>query len=299
MSHEELPYEELPEAPDWPPLPIGEIVAAVYRHIWRYRWPYLGQIVFWTLMMWLRQYPVLILSDVLEWAGVAWFVGDANLVTWLLAVVTKLLFLALGGGLIFLSCGCAILFDRHPRAGDALQLPPVKAFWIASFRFWILADLLLVLVVRGLYLCTLYLPDAASWMNPFAWQIGFLVYPVVIWALMGLALPLAAFDRTAMPFHEAWRRLRAIGPTILLLFAIVAAPIVLPQAMKLLAPLAMGITGLLSMFALIDAFPLLITAMFLASIFLSFLLILVLSATTVEVYKRLASDSAELAKTFD
>ena len=299
MSRDELPYEELPKAPDWPPFPIGEIVADTYRHIWRYRWPYLGQIVFWTLMMWLRQYPVLILSDVLEWAEFAWIVGDTNLVTSLLAVVTKLLFLVLGGGLIFLSCGCAILFGRHPRAGDALRLPPVKAFWIASFRFWVLADLLLVLVVRGLYLSVLHLPDASSWLIPFAWQIGFLVYPVVIWALLGLALPIAAFDRSAVPFHEAWRRLRDIRPTMLLLFALVAAPIVLPQAMKLLAPLAIGITGLLSMFALTDAFPILSTALFLASIFLSFLLILIFSASTVLVYKHLAPDAADLAKTFD
>lgn len=292
------------DEPGPPALPIGEIFAVTYRHIWRYRWPYLGQVAIWTVMMWLRQYPVLIISDVLERVGLVWLIADLNLISSFVADATKLLFLMLGGGLIFLSSGCAILFERRPRAGDALRLPAVKGFWFTSFLFWVLADSVGVVALHVLFLYVTTSDVAPHWLTPYAAQTGYLVYPVVVWALIALALPIVAFEHSAMPFREAWERLRDYRPNVLALFALVAAPIVAPQVLAYLTPLL--ILASLSMYSSVlqltaspGAFPLIRTALFTIGILLSYLLILALSVSTTLVYRRLSPKPAEIARAFD
>src|SRR5262245_35962364 len=193
MSHEEFPDDREPWA-----LPIGEIFAGTYDHIWRYRWPYLGQVVIWTVMMWLRQYPVQMISDVLEQADLVWSIADVNLIYWFVAYATKLLILVLGSGLIFLSSGCAILYGRRPRASDALQLPAVKGFWFTNLLFWILADLIALLAVDVFFLYIKTPGVEPHWLSPYAGRTGYLVYPVIIWALIALALPLKVAQRRSV-----------------------------------------------------------------------------------------------------
>jgi hypothetical protein len=298
MSHVDLPEELNPPAP-----PIGEIFAETYRHIWRYRWPYLGQVAIWTVMMWLRVYPVLMISDVLGQAGLVWVVADHDLVFWFLASATRLLFLMLGGGLIFLSSACAILFARRPRAGDALRLPAVKGFWLVACLFWILADTIALLTLNLFVLYISVSGEAPLWLSPYVARIGILVYPVVMWALIGLALPIAAFETSATPFHAAWERLRDRRPNAVVLFGLVAAPIVAPQALGYLVPIILGPLSIYSFYLelmpLHDAFPLLRTALSISGIFLFYLMIVVLSVSTTLVYRRLSPGPTEIAREFD
>jgi hypothetical protein len=121
----------------------------------------------------------------------------------------------------------------------------------------------------------------------------------LIWALIGLALPIAAFESSAMPFQQAWRRLRNFQPGVLLLTAIVTAPVFALQFVPNYAR-----DSLVSMLILFDpglTLPYYIfgTVLHWIEIFLTCLLILVLSASTLLVYGRTAPDTADLAKMFD
>jgi hypothetical protein len=294
MSHDDLPEEQ-----DVSDFPIGEIFADAYRHIWRYRWPYLGQLAVWTAMMWLSRFPTRFISGVTEQSGLVLPVLGYNITPWIVADIIELIFYLLGGGLIFLSCGCAILFGRRPRAGDVLRLPAVKGFWLPNVFFWIVADLIAVFALHGHFLAMAIANTAHPWLNPIAWWVGYRVYPVLIWALLALALAIAAFESSAVAFHDAWQRLRNHRQDVLALFVIVAAPVVALQLMLDYAP-----SPMLFMFSIPDmlqgvAYPVYVTGLTWAGIFLSFLLILVLSASTLLVYRHLAPDSDEVARAFD
>lgn len=297
---EESPSEEMPEGPGSSALPLGEMLAGIYRQLWRHRWPYLGQLAIWTILIWLSQFPARIIVFSLSWAGIFLPVGDLNLLPWLVSEAVKLLFLMLGGSVIFLSCGCAFLFGRRPRAGDALQFPKIgKSFWLAIFFFWLAAELAAAVAFRALSVNAQAFHAATSWLGPLGLQGARDAYPILIWALVGLALPIAAFEKAAAPFPEAWRRLIDVRRGVLLLTAIAAVPVLVPQFALSYAWQSMA-------FAMFDIVPMMgwvfyafATLMHWADIFLSLLLFLVLSATTLTVYLRLAPDSAELAKTFD
>ncbi len=303
MSAEELEdssSEEMPEGLGSSALPLGGMLAGIYRHLWRHRWPYLGQLAIWTILIWLSQFPARIIAFSLSWAGIFLSVGDVNVVPWLVAHAVKLLFLMLGGAVILLSCGCSLLFGRRPRAGDALQFPKIgKSFWLAIFFFWLATDLASAVAIRALAMNTQAFHAATSWLGPLGLQGARDAYPILIWALVGLALPIAAFEKAAAPFPEAWRRLIDVRRGMLLLTAIAAVPVLVPQFTLSYAWESM-------VFLLFDIVPMMgrvfyafATLLDWADIFLSLLLFLVLSATTLTVYLRLTPDSAELAKTFD
>ncbi|HEY7690135.1 MAG TPA: hypothetical protein VH835_15660 [Dongiaceae bacterium] len=293
MTHEEVPDVREPLA-----LPIGETFVSVYRHIWHYRWPYLTQLAIWSAMMWLRQYPTLLILDTLEWVGLYWWVSDFD-VTWMtVAGFTKLLVATLGGGLIFLSCSCALLIARRPRSGDALRLPPVRRFWFAALLFWIAVSAVPAILFQAYVLYLKFTPADVTWLNLLAAQLAYFVSPVPIWALIALALPIAAFEKSAVPFREAWHRLRNHWANALVLTIIVAAPIVALQVILERTSFSLRLT-MLPFEELEPLTRFYVRALDGAGILASFALALVLSASTALVYKRLSPDAADVAQKFD
>jgi hypothetical protein len=289
--------EDYTDLPTEEQLPVPAIAIATYRHLWRYKWPYLGQLAIWTILAWIVNKPTRLVSGVLTEIGFVLPVASGNLVPPVVAEVTWLLCLTIAGGLIFLSCGCAILFGRRPRTGDAIRLPAVRHFWRAMFLFWLAAELIPACALQILFIYFKGTSTLPSWLTPLTWRIGSFAYPIAVWVLIGLALPIAAFQSAALPFADAWRRMHGNRGNMLALYLLTTLPVIAVQACVEYArwstvPITMLLpsgTGWRMLFAYGPPI----------GDFLSLLLFLVLAACTMHVYARLESDSDELTQVFD
>jgi hypothetical protein len=289
--------EDYADFPTQEQLPVPAIAIDTYRHLWRCKWPYLGQLAIWTVLLWIVQKPTTLIAEMLDRMGFIFPVAGYNLAPLIIAEITKLLCLVVGGGLIFLSCGCAVFLGRKPRIGDVLRLPAVKGFWGAMFLFWLAAELIPVFAIEALFIGFGAAGMRPSWLPPMTWEVGLFVYPTVVWALIGLALPIAAFESAALPFGEAWRRLRGNHGDMLVLYFAAALPVI--AALACFEYSRSYIIGLTMRVLPEVAWWGFVALLFPIRDFLSLLLFLVLAACTMHVYARLASDSDHVTEVFD
>lgn len=54
--------EDYTDLPTEEQLPVPAIAIDTYRHLWHYKWPYLGQLAIWTILAWIVNKPTRFVS---------------------------------------------------------------------------------------------------------------------------------------------------------------------------------------------------------------------------------------------
>jgi hypothetical protein len=281
------------------PLPIWTTVADSYRHLFRHRWIYLGQLFIWTVLLWIVEFPMRILQALVEWAEIDWIVAGTSLVNTLIFFTVLILCLLAGGGLMFLSCGRAIMSGRKPHISDALRLHRMGSFWRHLGIYWLIVNLVPTVVVQGLRIYLGIYDIREDW--PGYWSLLALYWA---WAAAAapaivLALPIAAFELHEAPIREGWRRLHGNRLRLVALSVLAALPMaILKMAHELVFPLLQDLFRSHDLPALLNLLAYWLLEAVLRGM-LNLLVILVLGAAVICAYSRLAPRFDHLARVFD
>jgi len=275
-----------------PPLPIWATIKDAYRHLWHHRWRYAAQLLVASLVAWALMLLADLASDLFRLhAGP----GFANYGRYIAGRIATILGLILGGGTMFLSCGRAILFHRTPLIMDVLRVQRFGRFWSVLFTYWFLAHLgptiasEVVVQQRGWGL---------SWLIGYVGYAGYWALTVPIATVLAMSMPVAAFEAERSPFRRGWIRSRR---NFLRLAAVALLASVPTVAFEVLVSHALGV--LLELFDIRVQSQLTVSIVdwlyrLLASL-MSFIIILVLLATTLSAYARLSPKAEHVARVFD
>lgn len=280
-------------------LPIWTTVADAYRHLWRHRWVYFGHLFIWAVLLWIAEFPMRILQALFDWAEIDWIVAGASLVNTLIFFTILILCLLAGGGLMFLSCGRAIMSGRKPHIGDALRLHRMGSFWRHLGIYWLIVNLVPTVAVQGLRVYFGIYDIREDWLGYWSllalyWAWAAAAAPAVV-----LALPIAAFELHEAPIREGWRRLRGNRLRLVALSVLAALPLAsLKMAHEYVFPLLRDFVRDRDLPAQLNLLAYWLLEAVLRGM-LNLLVILVLGAAVVCAYSRLAPRYDHLARVFD
>ena len=281
------------------PLPVWATVSETYRHLWQNRWPYLWQLLIWALLTWLMQIPVELLIGLFQFSSLDWTVSGRDLVPLVLNLATLILCLLAGGGLMFLSCGRAIMFGRKPRIGDAVRPHRLGTFWRILAVYWLIVNFVPTVAVHSLQTYFAIAEIDNPWLTYYGLVAGYWAWALATAPTIVLALPIAAFEAPTAPIREGWSRLRGNRLRLSALCLLAAMP---PLAAEMLYDY--GIEHLVTL-VYENNWPYLVqyiaTWPLLAPVrsMLSFLLILILGASVLSAYARLSPRFDHVARVFD
>src|SRR5262245_51114327 len=112
-----------------PPLSVRWTGADTYRYLWQHRWTFFWHLFIWAILMWIARIPAQLLTVFAGFAGLAVTISGQDITDYAIDLIVSILCLLAGGGLMFLSCGRAIIFGRMPRIGDAVRPFRMGTFW--------------------------------------------------------------------------------------------------------------------------------------------------------------------------
>jgi hypothetical protein len=281
------------------PLPIRATALETYSHLWRHRWVYVGHLFIWAIVLWAAEFLMQLLQAVFRWAKIDWTVAGTSLVDTLIYFTILILFLMAGGGLMFLSCGRAIVNGRRPHIGDALRLHRMGTFWRHLGIYWLIVNLAPTFVVQGLRIHFEVYDIRENWLGYWSLLALYWTWAAAVAPAIVLALPIAAFELHDQPIREGWRRLRDNRLRLAALSVFAALPLaILRMAYENILPLIEDFfrqSDLPELLALL-AYWLLEHVL---RDMLNFLMILVLGATVLCAYNRLAPRFDHLGRVFD
>jgi hypothetical protein len=291
-----LVSEALSESQRAPRLPIWGTSKDAYRHLWQHRWPYLGQLLLWALILLMAQ----TLAGVVVTAGIFRALDLPLRIDLVRApyMVATVLCLIAGGGAIFLSCASALMSQQAPRLSDAVRLRHIGPFWRTMILYWLTVHLLPTVAVYGANTYKLTHRDYLSWLSYYPLYSGYWAWALLTAPIVVLALPISACEEHASPLREAWIRSRGNRLRILATSFLCALPaIVISQARRYVEPSiweALGANGwwpgTLWLFRFLSG---------LVACSLSVLLILLFSAAVTSAYLRLSPRLDQVARVFD
>ena len=273
-------------------LPVWGTIKDAYRHLWHHRWRYTAQL----LIVGLGISAVCFLSDMLiQFVGLYYGIGLVSSGRLFSFTAATVLGLVLGSGMIFLSCGRAILYHRRPLITDVVRLHRFGSFWTVLVCYWFLSHLAptvasLIVHLHGAW--------DISWLNTYVVYVGYWIWVLPIATALAMAMPIAAFEAESAPFRQGWMRSRGN----LVRFALIA----LLASVPTLAVEEIVLHGWVAIWEGLGLDPdsSAVTIMVSWSFqplrnLLSFLIILVLSAVTLTAYARLSPRFEHMAKVFD
>ena len=274
-------------------LPIWTTVADTYGHLWRHRWTNFVQIFIWAM-----QIPALFLAALMRLAGLEWTVSDWDLVPFLVNMTTLIACLLAGGGLMFLSCGRAVLYGRQPRIGDAVRPLRMGRFWRTLMIYWLVVNLVPTVAVHSARICFEIAGIDSPWLLYYGLVAVYWAWAVPAAQAIVVALPVAVFEAHGTPIREGWLRLRGNRARMVALCVLAALP---PLAAVMLTDYG---TEQLVTYSYENDWPY-IVEFFLSwpllppfRTMLSLLLILVLAASVICAYARLSPRFDDVAKVF-
>ncbi len=280
-------------------LPIWITVAETYGHLWRHRWTYFLQIFIWALLVWAMQIPALFLSALIRFAGLDWTVSGRDLAPYVVNMTTLIVCLLAGGGLMFLSCGRAVMYGRQPRIGDAVRPLRMGSFWRILMIYWLVVNLVPTVAVHSARIYFEIAQIDNPWLLYYALVAVYWAWAVPAAQAIVVALPIAAFEAHGRPIREGWLRLRGNRARMVALCILAALP---PLAAVMLTDYG---TERLVTYSYENDWPY-VVEFFLAwpllapfRTMLSLLLILILGASVVCAYARLSPRFDDVARVFD
>jgi hypothetical protein len=281
------------------PLPIWATAADTYRHLWQYRWTFFWQLFIWAMFMWIAQLPTQLLIALVRLAGLISSMTSQGIADFALYLAISILCLLAGGGLMFLSCGRAIMFGRRPQVRDAVRPLRMGSFWRYLMLYWLIVNLVPTVAVQGLRIYFAFEGIGNWWLNSYGMLAVYWVWAVAAAPAIVLALPIAAFEPDAAPMRDGWRRLRGNRLRLAALSVVAALPIVLAETVhgygsgQLADLISAAGWGSLLRWAVMELLMSLLNDM------LSLLLILVLGTTALLAYTRLSPRFEHVARVFD
>jgi len=282
-----------------PRLPIRRTCADAYRFIWQYRWTFFWHLFIWSIFMWIARIPAQLLTYLAAWAGLAVAISGQDITDYAIDLTVSILCLLAGGGLMFLSCGRAMMLDRRPRTGDAVRPFTMGRFWRYLMLYWLIVNLVPTVAVQGLRTYFSIEGIGSWWFNYYGFLAAYWAWAVAAAPTIVLALPIAAFEPHAAPMRDGWRRLRGNRLRLAALSIVAALPIVAAELI-LEYGTSWSIDGLaaanwsyLIRYILNELLTGLLRGM------LSFLLILVMGTTVLFAYGRLSPRFEHVARVFD
>jgi hypothetical protein len=294
-----LVTEAVSQTRSLPPLPIRRTCADAYRCIWQYRWTFFWQLFIWALFMWVAQIPAQLLTLLARYAGLSWTMTGQDITDFAIGLTVSILCLLAGGGLMFLSCGRAIMFGRRPRIGDAVRPFRMGSFWRYLMLYWLIVNLVPTVAVQGLRTYFAFEGIGTWWLNYYGLLAAYWAWAVAAAPTIVLALPIAAFEPHARPMRDGWTRLRGNRLRLIALSVIAALPIVAAELI-----LEYGATWFIDLLSAANwlLFGQYILNQLLTGLLrgmLSFLLILVMGTTVLSAYGRLSPRFEHVAQVFD
>jgi hypothetical protein len=281
------------------PLPIRATAAETYGHLWRHRWVYLGQLLIWAILLWLAGFLMQLLQALFRWAEIDWIVAGTSLVDTIIFFTILILVLLAGGGMMFLSCGRAIVNSRPPHIGDALRFHRMGTFWRHLGIYWLIVNLVPTIVVQGLRIYFEVYDIRENWQGSWGLLALYWVWAAAAAPAIVLALPIAAFELHDRPIREGWRRLRGNRLRLVALSLVTALPMhILRMVHEIVLPLIQDFFRDSELPVLLDLLSYWLLQQVLQDM-LNFLMILVLGATVLCAYNRLAPRFDHLARVFD
>jgi hypothetical protein len=173
------------------------------------------------------------------------------------------------------------------------------SFWRHLGIYWLIVNLVPTIVVQGLRIYFDVYDIREDW--PSYWGLLALYWA---WAAAAapaivLALPIAAFELHHRPIREGWRRLRGNRLRLAALSIVAALPLaILRMVHEIVLPLIQDYVRDSDLPALLDLLSYWLLQQVLQDM-LNFLMILVLGATVLCAYNRLAPRFDHLARVFD
>ena len=289
----------LSESRPVPRLPVWATFQDAYRQLWQYRWTFFWQLFVWSMFMWIAQIPAQLLTYLAGYAGLTWTMTGQDITDFAIYLTVSILCLIAGGGLMFLSCGRAIMFGRRPRIGDAVRPFRMGSFWRYLMLYWLIVNLVPTVAVQGLRTYFAFEGIGTWWLNYYGFLAAYWAWAVAAAPTIVLALPIAAFEPHARPMRDGWTRLRGNRLRLAALSVIAALPIVAAELIfeygtdRLLDPLSAANWSLFGQYVLNQLLTGLLRGM------LSFLLILVMGTTVLFAYGRLSPRFEHVARVFD
>ena len=249
--------------------------------------------------MWIARIPAQLLTYLAAWAGLAVAISGQDITDYAIDLTVSILCLLAGGGLMFLSCGRAMMLDRRPRTGDAVRPFTMGRFWRYLMLYWLIVNLVPTVAVQGLRTYFSIEGIGSWWFNYYGFLAAYWAWAVAAAPTIVLALPIAAFEPHAAPMRDGWRRLRGNRLRLAALSIVAALPIVAAELI-LEYGTSWSIDGLaaanwsyLIRYILNELLTGLLRGM------LSFLLILVMGTTVLFAYGRLSPRFEHVARVFD
>jgi len=281
------------------PLPILATAAETYRHLWRHRWVYFGHLFIWAMLLWVAEIPMWLLQALFQWAEIEWTVAGASLIDTLIFFTILILCLLAGGGLMFLSCGRSIVNGRQPHIVDAMRLYRIGSFWRHLGLYWLIVNLVPTVAVQGLRIHFDIYDLREDWLSSWALLALYWAWAAAAAPAIVLALPISAFELHESPIREGWRRLRGNRLRLAALSVLAALPpAILKMAYEFVLPPFQDYFRDLDLPALLNLLAYWLLEPMLRGM-LNFLVILVLGATVICAYGRLAPRFDHLARVFD
>ena len=291
--------ETLSESQRLLPLPIWRTCTDAYRHLWQYRWTFFWHLFTWAILMWIARIPAQLLTVVAGFAGLAVTISGRDITDYAIDLTVSILCLLTGGGLMFLSCGRAIMFGRMPRIGDAVRPFRMGSFWRYLMLYWLIVNLVPTVAVQGLRTYFAFEGIGTWWLNYYGFLAAYWAWAVAAAPTIVLALPIAAFEPHARPMRDGWTRLRGNRLRLAALGVAVALPIVAAELIfeygtdLLFDPLSAANWSLFGQYVLNQVLTGLLRGM------LSFLLILVMGTSVLFAYGHLSPRFEHVARVFD